>query len=680
MSGISYRLISVAVTFLILSSYAGGDVNRWTNDGPYGGYITCLAISDLNPDVMVVGTLTGGVFRTTNGGLNWQAAAIPPDDGSPLQILFTLSVHFVINTQDRVLLGTTRGIFRSTDGGISWANSSQGLPVDCRVNSFAQLESEGGDIIAGTGGHGLFRSKDGGQSWEQLINEISSTNIYRLNTDPTDPAKARLFAATDQGLFRSNDAGLSWQRRLFSLTSCVGLHVSAVGVVYASNDRDLYRSRDSGDNWEIVPGLWCPGITSILTDPFTFGTIYAGSSACGINKSTDDGENWTELFDPTLDTKLTLLSFSKDGKTLFAGTQSGLNRSEDGGTTWHPSFDGGTKTSVRSLLYVPDRGCLYAGTSGGVFLKKYPGAPWEVTRAGISINSLAVGGGFPSILFAGTETMGVLKSTDGGYNWVQVTTSLPQRCLSVFIPSIKSNTIYAAIFGYGVIKSVDAGMTWSLISNGLSDPRIFTLKGDSNQMSTLYVGCWDGLFRSSDDGEHWSMILNVPNGLVKAFLADIVHPGVLFAGTSYNLWKSTDNGTTWKVSSYGMTAPSIFSLYLKSETGELYAGSAGLYRSIDGGENWAQYDPGFFGPALCFLEDPFYANTLLAGSFGAWSFKPSLDVNADNVVNSADSDCLSDFLSESLSLVPAGTWAADVNLDGHIDILDLLVLKRATLK
>lgn len=673
-------MISIVVSFLVLSSYAGGNVNRWTNDGPYGGYITCLDISDLNPDVMVVGTLTSGVFRTTDGGLNWQAPAIPPDDGSPLQILLSLSLHFIQNTPDRVLLGTTQGVFQSTDGGISWTTSSQGLPVDCRVNSFAQLEGEGGNIIAGTGGHGLFYSKDGGCSWEQLINEISTTNVYCLNIDPTDPAKALLFAATDQGLFRSNDAGLSWQHLLFPLSPCIGLHVSTTGVVYASNDRDLYRSRDSGDNWEIVPGLWCSGTTSILTDPFKSGTIYAGSNACGINKSTDDGEHWIELSDPTLDTKLTLLSFSKDGTTLFAGTQSGLNRSEDGGTTWYPSFDGGAKTGVHSLLYVPDRGCLYAGTSGGVFLKKYPGAPWEITRAGININSLAVGGGFPSVLFAGTETMGVLKSTDGGYNWIQVTMSLPQRCLSVFVPSFTSNTIYAAIFGYGVIKSVDAGVTWDLISNGLSDPRIFTLKGDPNQISTLYAGCWDGLFRTVDGGGQWSMILSAPNGFVKAFLVDIAHPGVLLAGTGYNLWKSTDNGITWQVSSSGMAAPAIFSLYLKPETGELFAGSAGLYRSIDEGENWARYDPGFSGPAFCFLEDPFSSNTLLAGSSGAWSFKPSLDVNSDNVVNSADSDCLSSFLSESFSSVPAGSWAADVNLDGYIDILDLLALKAATSK
>ena len=84
----------------------------WTSGGPYGGYIDCMALAQTNPDIIYIGT-SHGVFKTINGGADWQKTGL---SAIPIR-----SIQIAPDDSDIVYAGTYRdGIYKSEDGGRTW--------------------------------------------------------------------------------------------------------------------------------------------------------------------------------------------------------------------------------------------------------------------------------------------------------------------------------------------------------------------------------------------------------------------------------------------------------------------------------------------------------------------------------------------------------------------------------
>jgi photosystem II stability/assembly factor-like uncharacterized protein len=277
--------------------------------------------------------------------------------------------------------------------------------------------------------------------------------------------------------------------------------------------------------------------------------------------------------------------------TLYAGTSgSGVFKSMDGGATWSPSNSGLTSLLVSAIVVDPTApATLYAGTSGGGVFKSTDGAAtWNAANSGLPrlfVNALAIDPTDPNTLYAGAndgfigdgevfvfQSGGVFKSTNGGANWIALTSGMEDEVVGSFaIDPSNPTTIYAGLrflppVGFpstrgGVSKSTDGGANWSDASSGL--PRS--------------AWCAHGQCGT------------VP-ATVNALAIDPANPATLFASPiAGGVFKSTDASANWNQSSSGLPAIAVRSLAVNPLTPTtLYAGTAGdgVYKSTDGGATW----------------------------------------------------------------------------------------------
>ena len=204
---------------------------QWTPGG--GGLCLHTILPDpSNPKRMWVAISTGGVYRTEDGGKNWQprnkgicARFMPPDQQYPE---FGQCVHKVVNhpsNPDRMFLQHHWGVYRSDDAGDSWADIGKGLPSDFGFamerdphdpNTVYIIPIESDEFRCTPEGKlRVYRTRNGGDSWEPLTEglpqEDALETILRdnLNADANNPTG--LYFGTRSGkVFGSKNGGDSW--------------------------------------------------------------------------------------------------------------------------------------------------------------------------------------------------------------------------------------------------------------------------------------------------------------------------------------------------------------------------------------------------------------------------------------------------------------------------------------
>ena len=261
----------------------------------------------------------------------WQAAG-------PFNIGGRVSALAVAPGGTTLYLGAAAGgVFKSTNSGVNWT------PVFDQVASIGALALDPGNpnvVYAGTGeanaaidnydGAGLFRSQDGGQSWGYLgLQEVR--RIARVRVDPSNPA--RLFVAgmgsqfstgPDRGLYRSENGGASWTKVLF-VNDSTGVCDVAINP---ANPETVYCA-----SWERIRRN-------------TYRRVYG--PGCGIWRSADHGTTWTRLSTglpaPSDNVGRIALAIAPSRPSrvyaqIVGGPAQNLDglgfyRSEDGGTNW----------------------------------------------------------------------------------------------------------------------------------------------------------------------------------------------------------------------------------------------------------------------------------------------------------------------------------------------------------
>src|SRR5256885_29467 len=177
------------------------------------------------------------------------------------------------------------------------------------------------------------------------------------------------------------------------------------------------------------------------------------------------------------------------------------------------------------------------------------------------ILALAIDPESPTTIYAGAESGGVFKSTDGGGGWANTgLTGVDVRAL--VIDPLTPTTVYAGTSGAGVFKSSDGGTSWIAVNTGLPDGYVRALAIDPQTPTILYVSISSyprRLFKSTDGGTSWSAS---DDGLyddiyVDALAIDPLTPTTLYAGThGSGVFKSIDAGGRW----IGSHAPAPFVL------------------------------------------------------------------------------------------------------------------------
>ena len=278
----------------------------WSNTGPsssYSGYsgtgrLNCVTFHPSDINTFWVGSPSGGVWKTTNGGTNWFALT---DDNDVLGVS-TIALHPNYSTNQTLFIGTG-----DRDGGSMW--------------------SLGGGQSNDNNGIGILKSTDDGNTWTSTGLTFTTNQKVSVNEILIDPNNASIMiAATSQGIYKSSDGGVSWALKSNSLEFVdMDFKPGSFSTMYAStsswSNSKIYKSTDSGENWTEVLSVSGRRI-QLAVSPNNASIVYAlaandNRGLDGVYKSTNSGSTFSKIFNGTNTTGL--LDYYCDG----SGTNEG---------------------------------------------------------------------------------------------------------------------------------------------------------------------------------------------------------------------------------------------------------------------------------------------------------------------------------------------------------------------
>jgi photosystem II stability/assembly factor-like uncharacterized protein len=381
MSALALSLPAAAQNVKIDSETFEGLTARALGPAAMSGRITAIDAYPGDRLTIYVGSASGGVWKSTNGGISFKAVfdkqtqsigAVAIDASNPKTVWVGTGESCVRNS---VSVGD--GVYKTTDGGGTWQR--MGLEDSERIPRIIVHPREPNTVYVCALGHlwnanaerGVFRTTDGGKKWEKVLFVNEDTGCSDIAIDPQDPSilyagmwqvrrKPWTFTSggPGSGLYKSTDGGTKWTKIQKGLAEgdlgriAIGVAASRPSVVYAvveAKKTALYRSDDLGESWREVNSSG-----NIQARPFYFAHLAV------------DPKDFNRVYKP--------------GGTLTA--------SDDGGKTFGPTsvstgaMGGAVHPDHHALWINPkDTNNLILGTDGGVYISYDRGAQWRLVGA-----------------------------------------------------------------------------------------------------------------------------------------------------------------------------------------------------------------------------------------------------------------------------------------------------------
>ncbi len=396
-------------------------------------------------------------------------------------------------------------------------------------------------------------------------------------------------------------------------------------VVYATSQNRLVRSDDGGASWATpTSGLATTSLGRLAVTPADPDRVYL-TSAEGVYRSDDRGFHWALASARTTPFTTSAIAASPDDADVVIATNSpaGNIRTTDGGNQWSP-IDGIAAAQV--LTFGPaGTGLVALGTrQGELRTSSDDGATWTdpllTLDSAVSAIAIASRDG-QDLIFVGERDGLLWRSTDGGTTFTDITAGLPRgQSVNGIAPSptfSDDGNVWVSVSAEGVYFSPDGGDGWERRTDGLTTDRqadevdvddfyrIDAGTGPDGE-TTLFVGGFDGPFRSDDGGLAWVPLETLSEIVVGLGVSPAYPDDGTVAVATYvkGAYLSTDRGETWSLSNNGLEKdldagnkflPTIrlhnmvFSpAYAQDET--IFSASwTRLLRSDDGGRSWRSH-------------------------------------------------------------------------------------------
>ena len=494
--------------------------------GPFrGGRVVAVSGVVGEPNTYYFGGVAGGVWKTTDGGLNWAPLTDKTKEMSPAIGALAVSESdpnvIYAGTGEACIRGNVvggNGVYKSADAGKSWRlvgladTHAVGRIIIDPKNPDRVFVAALGHPFADNEERGIFRTLDGGKTWQKVLYKDAKSGGIDVTFAPSNPNL--LFAALWQvrrtpwsldsgglgsGLYRSNDGGSTWKElkghglpdgplgRIGVTVS--GADPNRVWAIVEAKQGGIYRSDDGGDSWHrltddhrFTQRAWY--YSHIFADPKSQDTVYVLNT--GAYVSHDGGKTFARLRAPHGDNHGLWID-PTNPQRLINGNDGGATISVDGGKTWSTEYNQPTAqfyhvvTDNRFPYYM--YGAQQDNSTVGIASASPDGAidrpDWYDVGGGES-GYIAPDPTDPQIVYAGSYG-GEITRYDHRTSETQAVNPWPVNPIGWAAADIKHRfqwtepivfsphdpkTLYFA--GEVLFKSTNGGMNWTIISPDLT--------------------------------------------------------------------------------------------------------------------------------------------------------------------------------------------------------------------
>ena len=633
--------------------------NIWKPRGPYSkdiesgiglGRINCVEFHPTDTNTMWIGTPSGGMWKTTDGGISWA----PITDSLPTLGVSSIVVNpnnpdilYICTGDGEAVLGGSLyypfgspslgdsksiGILKSIDGGNSWLNIYNANPVDDAKFNKMIINKNNPNIIYVASSNGILRTTDAGNNWSNLETGYFVDILFHPNSYDTIYASTFSYSG-NANIYTSTDATSFTKKTSFTGIERIAMAVSPANpntIILATSKSSnstldgIYKSFDIGNNWsKIYDGsIYGHNLLADITDgtssygqgffdlelivsPSDSSLIYFG----GVDtyKSMDGGYNWQN---ENCWTGITM--FNKYGSQVVHGDKHYF--------AFHP-----LKNNT-----------LYECNDGGIYKIELPDTLWQDITNNIQISQLY------SISNAQTDS----SAFTGGRQDNGTFIILNNNEISLDIgDGMKTEIDYS--FGNNIYSSRQHGVIYKYIVS----TQLFSLISDSipgtpegswltpylldpvNPMSI--VAGYKQVYKSNDRGDSWTNISNFLNNTVLIRYLDIAPTNTNYIYVSFykKILFTPNNGNSWQLITGSLPLNYNISSIKVDPTDEskLYVTKSGfaadkkVFYTTDNGANWTNITGSGLPnlPTYCIEIDKSSGDIYLGTDIGVYLFNSS---------------------------------------------------------
>jgi len=584
---------------------------QWVAVGPDGGDARSLAYDFDNPDHVLLGTSTGTIFQSTDGGRRWaHFAQLGNGDDYVVD-------HIVIDPQNSQHIyvgvwsvhGHNQGeLFCSHDGGKSWKL----IPAmhGKSIRAVAVAASDPKVLVVGAL-DGVFRSSDGGKEWHKISgHHVEIKNVESITIDPENPDV--VYVGTWHLGWKTSDGGVRWHRieegiiddsDIFSVI----VDESQPQSVFASACSGIYKSLDGGHRFERIQGIpFSARRTRVLKqDPNQPSVIYAGTTE-GLWMTSDRGSAWKRVTSPDIVVNDILIDPRNSQRVLLATDRAGVLASDRGAPHFAPSNSGFTHRYTSSILADrenPD--LLYVGVVndrelGGVFVSSDAGQHWMQRSEGLDGRDVFVlKQASEGAILAGTNR-GIFILSQNGSAWRPLNPTVEAKLESTAaeyaigqsaISGEKVNDIeitpqtWLAATPAGLYVSPDQGRSWSRV-RALGRAYVVSVQAWHD---VIAVATTDKVLVSMDHARTWKASRSLPSYVNGIQSLTIGPDEQIIIASRKGAFRVRSLGARWERLRLGMPSMNVTSVTYDEGHRRLLATIAentAIFESTDGGHGW----------------------------------------------------------------------------------------------
>lgn len=553
------KLTIICLFVLIYSNIIFAQTSAWVKQSPIptGNEIQVVYFTDSVTGYVAAGT---EIYKTNDGGVNWDKLNLSPGYGNFTSISFT-------GSDTGYFAGANGRIYKTTNGGNSFDFKFSGISSEINqiyfpVNDTGYAVSDYGRVI---------KTVDGGNSWE-LLDIDTANNVETVYFTSAGTG----FIGGFKFMKKTTDGGITWT----TVTANFGGYFTIDRIQFvtkmngfASNGSKILRTTNGGITWtqHQLDGTNSP-VDFFFPET---STGFAITSSTRIYKTTDSGNSWTYVTTQFQSTPNSIY-FSNNSVGFSVGDGGEIFKTTDAGVSWKP-VSSGTYANIFSVFFlnsikgfaVSNSGLLRT-TNGGSFWERINlSNEWIQTVFFVS-NIIGYTGGYTY----GNSGYNFYRTSDGGESW-NITSTLTNKPI-YSIHFVNTDTGYIGS-SYEVLKTTNSGLTWSIVYDGTSGTNHFFEKIFFLNNDTGFVLGQNGMIKTTNGGSTWTNVVLENNYSLNDISFYDNKTGFL-SGTY--LYKTTDSGNSWvKLTN---SATYFSSIHILDSSTVFFTGS-GVYKTINGG-------------------------------------------------------------------------------------------------